>query len=145
MTRFEGQVRGEVSEMKVAVKLLNEGCRVSDTIGHSHPYDLIADTDGRLLKIQVKTAKHRNRRKYDIKLQNPGKYTEENVDLFAGYAVGEDDVFFIPYDELENGRASVTFTPYKEMGSKWNRDNANHISDYTFGEALKRVSDGEQS
>ena len=126
--------------METATTLLNEGCRVSDTIGHSHPYDLIADKNGRLLKIQVKTAKHRDRRKYDLILQNPDKYTEDNVGLFAAYAVGEDRVFFVPFHEVENGRASVTFTPLDEMGSKWNRDNAEHISDYTFEEALKRIS-----
>ena len=138
MSRLEGQIRGEISEMEVAVELLEQGCRVSDTIGHSHPYDLIADKDARLLKIQVKTAKHRGRRKYDIILSNPEKYTEENVDLFAGYARPEDEVFFVPFDEIDK-RASVTFTAPEDMGSEANRERANQANAYTFQKALSRL------
>lgn len=139
MPRLEGQIRGEMSEMEVAVELLKHGCRVSDTIGHSHPYDLIADVDDQLLKIQVKTAKHRNRRKYDIVLQSPEKYSPKTVDLFAGYARDEDAVFFFPYSEVNGKRASVTFTPPEEMGSDANRKRANLAKDYTFQAVLSRM------
>lgn len=140
MSRLTGQVIGEISEMEVAVELMNNGCRVSDTIGHSHPYDLIADKDGQLLKIQVKTAKHRGRRKYDLLLQDSSKYTAHTVDLFAGYARGEDAVFFVPYPEIDQ-RASVTFTPPEEMGSDANRRRANLANDYTFEAAFSRLEE----
>lgn len=139
MARREGQIRGELSEMEVTVELLKNGCRVSDTIGHAHPYDLIADFEGRILKIQVKTAKHRGRRKYDIVLPQPEKYTKESVDIFAGYTREEDSVFFFPYSEVNGKRASVTFTPPEDMGSEANRQRANLARDYTFQAVLERL------
>lgn len=139
MARKYGQDQGEVSEMKVAINLINNGCRVSQTFGHSHPYDLIADIDGELVKIQVKTAKpHKKGNQYFIKLPQPEKYDRQNVDMFAGYAPGEDGVFFIPYEEMGK-RASVTFTPLENMGNEANQQRANHISDYTFNSALSRL------
>ena len=139
MNRNIGHVQGEASEMEVALDLISNGCRVSQTYGHSHPYDLIADRGGQLLKIQVKTAKTRKGvNQYFIKLPDTTKYTRETVDLFAGYAPGEDRVFYVPYPEM-GARASVTFTPLDKMGSAANRERANHISEYTFEEAIKRL------
>lgn len=130
--------RGEASEMEVAVNLIHNDCRVSQSFGHSHPYDLIADTGRELLKIQAKTAITREgANQYFVQLGNPEKYTPDTVDLFAGYAPSEDGVFYVPYSEMGE-RSSVTFTPLEKMGSKANRERANHISDYTFEEALRR-------
>jgi len=139
MVRNSGHLRGEASEMKVALDLIDNGCRVAYTHGHSHPYDLIADKDNCLLKIQVKTAKHEDKRRYAIKLPNPDKYDRETVDLFAGYVIEEDAVFYVPYPEL-GGRSPVTFTPPSKMGSDKNRDDAHLPSDYTFEAARSRLN-----
>lgn len=143
MSRNAGQVQGEVSEISVALDLLSSGCRVSQAFGHSHPYDLIADVDNELIKIQVKTAKTRQgANQYYIRLKDPEKYNRNTVDIFAGYAPGEEGVFYVPYPEM-GGRSSVTFTPLDEMGSDSSRERANHISEYTFEEALSRLPEHE--
>jgi hypothetical protein len=139
MVRDTGQTRGEASELGVALDLIDNGCRVSQTFGHSHPYDLIADIDGCLVKIQVKTANTRDgANQHFIRLSDPDKYDAQNVDIFAGYAISEQEVFYIPYPEMGK-RSSVTFTPLDKMGSDANRDRANHISEYTFEAALSRI------
>ena len=144
MVRNTGQTRGEASELEVALDLIDNGCRVSQTFGHSHPYDLIADIDGRLVKVQVKTANTRDgANQHYIKLSNPNKYDAQNVDVFAGYAISEDKVFYVPYSEMGK-RSSVTFTPLEKMGSDANRDRANHISEYTFEAALPRTTCNKQ-
>lgn len=123
----------------MALDLIDNGCRVSQTFGHSHPYDLIADIDGYLVKIQVKTANTRDGANQDfIRLGDPNKYDAQNVDIFAGYAMSEDEVFYVPYPEMGK-RSSVTFTPLDKMGSDANRDRANHISEYTFEAAFSRI------
>lgn len=143
MVRNFGHDQGEASEMQVALDLIKSGCRVSQTFGHSHPYDLIADTESDLIRIQVKTANTREgANQYYIRLNEPGKYTQDTVDLFAGYAPDEDGVFYIPYSEMRT-RSSVTFTPLDEIGSEANRERANHISEYTFDEALSRLREDE--
>lgn len=129
--------------MEVVLDLINNDCRVSQTFGHSHPYDLIADPGSDLIKIQVKTAQTRkDANQYYIRLEEPAKYSADNVDLFAGYAPGEDGVFYIPYSEMGQ-RSSVTFTPLEEMGSDYSRERANHISDYRFESALSRHRDAD--
>lgn len=135
MSEQDGRLIGEKSEMMVAVDLIDNGCRVSYTHGHAHPYDLIADKDGDLLKIQVKTAKHRHKRRYFI--SSDERYDEDNVDLFAGYVHEEDEVFYAPIQELDP-RIAVTFTPPEEMGSEANRKRANLPADYTFEQACDR-------
>jgi len=138
MTRNDGHLRGEESEMKVALKLIDSGCRVAYTYGHSHPYDLIADKDSSLLKIQVKTAKHEEKQRYAIRLYSDDKYDEADVDLFAGYVADRDEVFFVPSSEIKQ-RASVNYTPPSEMGSDANRERANLPEEYTFEAARNRL------
>ena len=146
MTDNHGRSQGEASELEVAVHLIEKDFRISQTFGHSHPYDLIVDIGGELLKIQVKTANsHGPGNQYQIKINDEQEYDFDNVDLFAGNAPDvevNDGVFFVPYPEMEK-RASVTFTPLEDMGADVNRERANHISQYTFEEALSRLKEYE--
>ena len=130
--------QGEKSELAVASELMMRGYGVSFPFGHDHQYDLIVDKGGALYRIQVKTANHEARNRYYIPA-DADKYDEKYVDLFAGYS--EDDVatFFIPVDEASGKRQRVTFTDLEEMGSDENRQRSNHISEYRFCEAVKRV------
>ena len=139
MTRRDGHIRGEESEMKVALDLIDNGCRVAYAHGHAHPYDLIADRDEELLKIQVKTAKHLRTRKHSIELSDAQKYDAQDVDLFAGYAREEDNVFYVPYEEMGK-QTSVTFTPPEKMGLEESRERAKLAEEYTFEAAYKRLS-----
>lgn len=132
MVRHKGHVRGELSEFKVASNLVENGCRVSYTHGQ-YPYDLIGDLDGELFKIQVKTAnKDKNRtRKYQI---TPEGYDAVDVDFFAGYAPGEDNVFYVPFGEVD-GRFAVTFTKSDDL-SDINAERAILAEDYTFEKVI---------
>jgi hypothetical protein len=146
MTDNHGRSQGEASELEVAIHLIGKDFRISQTFSHSHPYDLIVDVGGELLKIQVKTANSRGPgNQYQIEINDEQEYDFDNVDLFAGNAPDvevNDGVFFVPYPEMEK-RASVTFTPLEDMGADVNRERANHISQYTFEEALSRLKEYE--
>ena len=48
--------KGDVAEQAVILKALQLGFGVCKPIGDRMPYDLVFDVDGRLLKIQVKSA-----------------------------------------------------------------------------------------
>lgn len=142
MTRNESHLIGEESELRVALDLIDKGCHVAHTFGHAHPYDLIADTGDELLKIQVKKARHDDKRRYKIELKKPEKYTPENVDLFAGYISDEDAEVYIPYAEMAKNsgkRHFVNFSPKSKMGSELNWERANRPADYTFEAACSRL------
>lgn len=136
MVRNEGHVRGELSEFKVASDLIENGCRVSYTHGE-YPYDLIADLAGELLKVQVKTAKQFKDRENKYMIRTAG-YTAENVDLFAGYIPGRDEmaVFYVPFEDAGQN-ASVTYTSREEL-SEHNASNAKFGENHTFEEVVKR-------
>lgn len=114
------------------------GYGVSFPFGHSHQYDLIVDKSGELYKVQVKTAKNEGGGRYYIQA-DADDYDEKYVDLLAGYSESTESVFFIPVSESSGKRQRVTFTDLERMGSDKNRRESNHISEYRFREAIKRV------
>lgn len=115
-----------------------KGYGVSFPFGHDHQYDLIVDKERSLLRIQVKTANNEGGNRYYIPA-DAESYDKKYVDLFAGYSEDSVATFFIPVDEASGKRQRVTFTDFEDMGSDYNRRNANHISKYRFKEAGKRV------
>jgi hypothetical protein len=130
--------QGEKSELAVASELMMKGYGVSFPFGHDHQYDLIVDKSGTLYKVQVKTAKQEKGNRYYIPA-DADHYDKEYVDLLSGYSEGDRATFFIPVEEASGKRQRVTFTHLDNMGSDENRQRANHISDYRFHEAIKRV------
>lgn len=131
MLRDEGHVQGELSEFKVAENLVKNGCRVSYTYG-GYPYDLIADYDSTLYKVQVKTTSNDRTRKYEISTKG---YARENVDLFAGYVPQEDGVFYVPFEDAGNTRSAVNFTSREELDT-WHQEKAKFAEDHTFLDAI---------
>ena len=47
--------KGNLTELQCLAAFVEQGCGVSVPYGDCYPYDFIADIDGYLLKIQVKT------------------------------------------------------------------------------------------
>lgn len=130
--------QGEKSELAVASELMMQGYGVSFPFGHNHQYDLIVDKDGALFKIQVKTAKQEQGNRYYIQA-DANRYDTKYVDLLAGHSEDEVATFFIPVVEASGKRQRVTYTDMEKMGSDYNRQKANHISEYLFSEVIRRV------
>lgn len=130
--------QGEKSELAVASELMTKGYGVSFPFGHNYQYDLIVDKDGSLYRIQVKTAKQEDGNRYYIQA-DADHYNKEYVDLLAGYSEDKRDIFYIPVEEASGKRQRVTFTDLERMGSDESRRQSNHISEYRFCEAIKRV------
>jgi len=101
MGRIEGHADGELAEFAVAADLVGEyDCRVSYTHG-SYRCDLIADHEDCLLRIQVKKANRDNDDPWRYKIFTDG-YTPDEADVFAGYAVEEDKVFYETVEAANN-------------------------------------------
>ncbi|WP_226021910.1 group I intron-associated PD-(D/E)XK endonuclease [Halomicrobium salinisoli] len=130
--------QGEKSELAVASEMVMKGYGVSLPFGHEHQYDLVVDRDGTLYRVQVKTAKQEGGNRYYIQA-DADRYDKKYVDLFAGYSEDKVATFFIPVDEASGKRQRVTFTNLEKMGSDRSRRKSNHISEYRFSEAVKRV------
>lgn len=138
MSRNEGHVTGELSEFKVASDLVEKGCRVSYTHGQ-YPYDLIADHQGDLLRIQVKTGNSDKGRSQKYRISTDG-YDEADIDFFAGYAPDEDDVFYVPFSDATTTYA-VTFTPRAQL-SEINAERAKLAENHTFEKVIAQRDRG---
>ena len=73
--------KGDLAELKVAADLIARGCRLSIPFGEDSDYDLIADFEGILHRVQV-------------------KYTESDVT--------SDCCYYIDAGELGSGRSYLT-------------------------------------
>jgi PD-(D/E)XK endonuclease len=109
--------KGDLAELKVAADLISRGCRISIPFGEDCDYDLIADYEGRLHRVQVKHAcsdgqivlvRCRSHSLTNGKVRVTKSYTAEMVDWIAVYDCTSERCFYCPSRELGAGRATLT-------------------------------------
>jgi PD-(D/E)XK endonuclease len=110
--------------MKVAVDLMERGCQVSLPFGEDCDYDLIADKDGSLHRVQVKytssdghviVMRCRSHSLTNGKVRATKHYTAATIDWIAVYDRTTDRCYYCPAAELGPGRSSLRLrlTPAK--------------------------------
>jgi Holliday junction resolvase-like predicted endonuclease len=109
--------KGDLAELKVATDLIERGCRISIPFGEDCDYDLIADFEGRLHRVQVKYARSDGRivlvrcRSQSLtkgKVRATKRHTQEMVDWIATYDCTTERCYYCPSRELGNGRSVLT-------------------------------------
>lgn len=108
---------GNIGEAKALCKFVSLHIPVYQAFGDNEKSDLVADFNGKLQKIQVKTSEKCNNGKITFSLVSSTshrkngtkhKYTKEEVDYFALYNLETDILILIPI-ELVLGRAEISF------------------------------------
>lgn len=105
---MKAKKNGYAIEAKVMTTLLEHGVAVSTPWGDDEPYDLIADINGKLYRIQVKAARTRsNGESFSFNstrnvYQSPGRYKhvtykKGETDYFA--TVWDGKVYLVPAEE----------------------------------------------
>ena len=97
---------GAVAESMVQTELYQQGCAVS-VPASEEPYDLIADVEGELFKVQVKsmfTRESNGKTRYRAELRptsrdGKARYSNDNVDAFALYNASYNQVYWLWFDE----------------------------------------------
>ncbi len=138
MGRNQGHVDGERAEFAVAANLVANDCRVSYTHG-SYKYDLVADKDDNLYRVQVKKANQDTSKPWKYRIFTD-RYEAGQVDLFAGYIVDKDVIFYATFDEVGS-----EFRINTKSGTEMNEHNASLAKladEYTFERALSMLHDG---
>jgi Holliday junction resolvase-like predicted endonuclease len=109
--------RGELAELKVAVDLMERGCRISIPFGEDCDYDLIADHGGVLHRIQVKYTESNGEiilircRSHSLtkgKIRQTKHYTAEMIDWIVVYDRTSDRCYYCPSSELGSGRCELS-------------------------------------
>lgn len=105
------KTKGDLAELKVAADLADRGRRISIPFGEDCDYDLIADYEGRLHRVQVKYTRSDGKvvvircRSHSLtngKVRATKLYTSKMVDWIAVYDATSDRCFYCPSRELGN-------------------------------------------
>ena len=117
---------GNIGEAKVLCKFVELGVPVYLPFGDNERSDLIADFNGKLNRIQVKTSIKAEDGKMVFDLTSSTthrsngikhKYTRNEVDYFACYNVTRDKIFLIP---VEEPRSAITIRYEKPKNGQIN-------------------------
>lgn len=101
--------KGDLTELKVATDLIDRGCRISIPFGEDCDYDLIADYEGRLHRVQVKYTRSDGQiivlrcRSHSLtkgKVRATKLYTSAMIDWIAVYDSTTERCFYCPSWEL---------------------------------------------
>lgn len=133
--------KGNIGEAIVLAEFVKRGIQVSIPFGDSARYDLIAEFNGKLNKIQVKYCNQLNENnsitcpcsssKNPTTNKNYSTY-QNDIDYFAFYLVPWEVAILVPI-EVIGEKKSVYFRKTKPLN---NQNNFNDIGDYTFDKIL---------
>lgn len=115
---------GNIGEAKVLCKFVELGIPVYLPFGDNERSDLIAEFNGKLNRIQVKTSikAEDGIMRFDLTSSTvhrsqgiKHKYTTEEIDYFACYNIERDKIFLVPIDEP---RTTITIRYEKPKNSQ---------------------------
>ena len=103
------KTKGDLAELKVAADLISRGCRLSIPFGEDCDYDLIADYEGRLHRVQVKYTKSdgqivlircRSHSLTNGRVRVTKLYTPAMIDWIAAFDATTERCYYCPSWEL---------------------------------------------
>lgn len=122
--KLDTKKKGNLTEMQCMSAFMAQGCGVSIPFGDNSKYDFIADVDGHLLKIQVKTAslKDGNAIKFSCRSTHVNctgikniRYSANDIDYFATY--WDNKCYLVPVEECSVEK-TLRFAPPKNGQTK---------------------------
>lgn len=108
------KTKGDLAELKVAADLASRGCKLSFPYGEDCDYDLIADCEGELHRVQVKYAasdgkvialRCMSHSLTNGRVRQTKHYTDEMIDWIAVFDRTTDRCFYVHASELGAGRS----------------------------------------
>lgn len=135
--------KGNLTEMQCMSAFMAQNCGVSIPFGDNSKYDFIADVDGQLLKIQVKTAslKDENSIKFSCRSTHVNcsgvknvRYNENEIDYFATYWNGQ--CYLVPISECSVEK-TLRFAPPKNGQIK----GITFAKEYTLEKQLTKIKE----
>jgi len=127
--------KGSLSESKILAALLAAEYKVSIPWGQNTRYDLIADTNGTLYRVQCKTAwmsKDGTRLHFNTRSCNatitPKSYRGQ-IEYFAVYSPDLDKVYLLAVDDVGQTSCQLRLKPTRNN----QKDKVRYATDYEIG------------
>lgn len=97
---MDKKTKGNIAEMSVATYLIESGWHILFPVGENHRYDLVAEKDGKFIRIQVKYVTPKNGA-LDINCRSSNNwsvlhYTCKDIDVIAAYNSQDKRIYFVP-------------------------------------------------
>lgn len=133
---------GNIGEIKTIAKLVEMQIPVYQAFGDIEKTDLVADFNGKLNKIQVKTSEIFKDGSFIVdltsstirkKLDYKHKYSADEIDYFAIYNLQSDILLLLPIKEFEGRSAIKINIPYKPSRNQFKAIN---WEDYVFDKII---------
>ena len=138
---LDSKKKGNLTEMQCMTAFMAHNCGVSIPFGDNSKYDFIADVDGRLLKIQAKSASQKEDGviKFSCRSTHVNcsgvknvRYSEKEIDFFATYWNGE--CYLVPVTEC-SAEKTLRFVPPKNGQTK----GITFAQDYSLTKQLNKI------
>lgn len=135
--------KGNLTELQCLAAFMEQGCGISIPYGDNSKYDFIADINGKLFKIQVKTSslKDENAIKFSCRTTHVNcsgvknkRYSSNEVDFFATY--WDNQCYVIPINECSVEK-TLRFVPPKSGQIK----GISFAKDYTIAKQLQKIKE----
>ena len=130
---------GNIGEAIALQEFVKKGISVYISFGENEKADLIADFDGKLNKIQVKTSQKIEDGKIVWRITSNctsgvHKYTKQEVDYFVLYNIESDLLLIIPFSLVEGKTQATFYVPFKQSTNQYKLLN---YQDYLFDKIIK--------
>lgn len=135
---------GNIGEAKVLCKFVEMQIPVYQAFGDIEKADLVAEFNGKLNKIQIKTSEKFENDQFVVDLTSSTirkqkdyrhKYSKDEIDYFAVYNLQSDILLLLPISEFENKTAIKINIPYKPSHNQYKAIN---WEDYTFEKIINQ-------
>ena len=134
--------KGNIGEALALAEFIKYGIAVSIPYGDNARYDLVADFNGKLNKIQVKYCNQKISENNSITCPCASStnhttnkhYTtyENDVDYFVFYLVEWNELLLVPIEKIGSKKSII----FRKDKPKNNQSNCNLVKDYTFDKIL---------
>ena len=134
--------KGNIGESEILNEFVKRGIQVSIPFGDNARYDLVADFNGKLNKIQVKYCNQiSNNNSVILPCASSTNHTtnkhyttyENDVDYIAFYIPNWNTSLLVPIEEISHKKSILVRRTPTKNGQK---SNIHYIQDYSFNKAL---------
>src|SRR3989344_4523829 len=117
MNNIAKKTKGDIAELAVSKRLIEEDWKILFPYGENHRYDLVAEKNNKFLRIQVKYSTPKNR-VLEVNCRSSNNwsvlhYTSKDIDMIAVYNPKSEKVYFIPVSEINHSLIKLRIEPSK--------------------------------